>query len=205
MEKFSSTNKQFWIHSFFYLSQCESLFQTISQSCCFAHERGVYPRVITPSPETVQCIQTVIWMHVRVCSIPTWMMWSSLVISTASWQWSKAVKTELQALCGYKGTQQVNMGPCMYDRSVSVPLSYFFSSAIPEFELAAHLPMFDLYELIVTWWHAAVLHKPLNGKQGQVAFNGEGETQMGKLNEDLLNSDLFSKHLCNFKTIKPSS
>lgn len=42
----------------------------------------------------------------------------------------------------------------------------FFFSALPEFELAAHLSMFNLYELIVAGRHTAVLNKPLEAKQG---------------------------------------
>lgn len=38
---------------------------------------------------------------------------------------------------------------------------------VPEFELAAYLPVFNLDELIVAGSHAAVLHKPLEAK-GQV-------------------------------------
>lgn len=41
-----------------------------------------------------------------------------------------------------------------------------FVLAVPEFELAAHLPVFDLYELVVAGRHAAVLHKPLEIKPG---------------------------------------
>lgn len=50
----------------------------------------------------------------------------------------------------------------MYDCVVSA----FFVSAVPEFELAAHLSVFNLYELIVAGWHTAVLHKPLEAKRG---------------------------------------
>lgn len=46
------------------------------------------------------------------CSIPTCIMWSSLVISTASWQWSRAVKTELQAL--WMNKHAVFMYLCLY-------------------------------------------------------------------------------------------
>lgn len=38
---------------------------------------------------------------------------------------------------------------------------------VPEFELAAYLPVFNLDELIVAGGHTAVLHKPLEAK-GQV-------------------------------------
>lgn len=94
-------------------------------------------------------------------------MWSSLVISTASWQSSSAVKTELQALPINEATAPGLVTPssscvcaCMY------MTAWCFVSAVPEFELAAHLSVLDLYELIVAGWHAAVLHKPLEAKQG---------------------------------------
>lgn len=41
----------------------------------------------------------------KVCNMFTCIMWSSLVISTASWQCSKAVKMELQALWMNKATR----------------------------------------------------------------------------------------------------
>lgn len=41
---------------------------------------------------------------------------------------------------------------------------FFNFPAVPEFELAAHLSMFDLDELIVAGCHATVLHKPLEAE-----------------------------------------
>lgn len=38
---------------------------------------------------------------------------------------------------------------------------FFFLHDVPEFELAAYLPVFNLDELIVAGCHAAVLRKPL--------------------------------------------
>lgn len=38
--------------------------------------------------------------------------------------------------------------------------------AVPEFELAAHLSVFDLQELVEAGRRAAVLHKPLEIKPG---------------------------------------
>lgn len=43
----------------------------------------------------------------------------------------------------------------------------------PEFELAAHLPVFNLDELIVAGRHAAVLHKPLEAEVGVERQSGE--------------------------------
>lgn len=54
---------------------------------------------------------------------------------------------------------------CAHDCMVCA-WSRWFPSALPEFELAAHLSMFNLYELIIAGGHTAVLHKPLEAKQG---------------------------------------
>lgn len=43
------------------------------------------------------CFSVAEWLCVCVC-LCTCITWSSLVISTASWQWSRAVNTELHAL-----------------------------------------------------------------------------------------------------------
>lgn len=98
-----------------------------------------------------------------MCERRTCIMWSSLVISTASWQWSSAVKTELQALGRNEDTPLRTQDLLrMYDCEVSAFVVFFFHfPAVPEFELAAHLSMFDLDELIVAGCHATVLHKPL--------------------------------------------
>lgn len=49
---------------------------------------------------------------------------------------------------------------------VSTLQGAFPPSALPEFKLAAHLPVFNLYELIVAGRRTAVLDKPLEAKQG---------------------------------------
>lgn len=41
---------------------------------------------------------------------------------------------------------------------------FLLLQVVPEFELAAHLPVFNLDELIVAGCHAAILHKPLQTK-----------------------------------------
>lgn len=43
-------------------------------------------------------------------------------------------------------------------------LLFFLRHDAPELELAAHLPVFNLDELIVAGGHAAVLHKPLEAQ-----------------------------------------
>ena len=67
------------------------------------------------------------------------------------------------------------------------------SCAVPEFELAAHLSMFDLYELVIAGRHTAALHEPLEAKRGEKEREREGENWMSVY---LLSSDL----LCNLFT-----
>lgn len=66
----------------------------------------------------------------------------------------------------------------MHNGTESASVYFFFLlHDVPEFELAAYLPVFNLDELIVAGCHAAVLRKPLEASFG-------GETQARNCNED---------------------
>lgn len=79
----------------------------------------------------------------------------------------------------------------MYDCEVSALDFFLHFPAVPEFELAAHLSMFDLDELIVAGSHATVLHKPLEaGARLSFVWRRKKKTQVGKLNKDSLGSKL---------------
>lgn len=148
---------------------------------------------------------------IYVCIIHTCIMWSSLVISTASWQCSKAVKTELHALRMNHSGLSVPTTLCIHIMCLCMYVWPHITCVVKVFFLCCTWVWTGSAPLHVqfVWAHYSRLTHCCSPQTsgGQTRLSGVWRRQRERgmenwMSQDLLSSDLFCNLLRHFHTIK---